>query len=274
MSHRAVEKATGNGSPDTLYHWTAFLMDLLFDRFSRTPIGLRLREYFVCLRTRMAVGHDLGAIEAIEKMIGDYPEMLAPDGDYTPFSNGFVIRYSEADTSAVQLAERWASPLQQFEAWAIHDGIGEAAESFKDGPVSRALGRLRQLDSKRQPVPLSQVFAVFHHPDEVDPRCDPDRGAEFIAGAWQHPTQSAFHFANGRVLFVGTTEPTITLSRRLQSRVQQYRKVRTRPRFDEIALFDGTGAGQNFFKGGDAFRQVLLWEEQQENEEEETTEEW
>jgi hypothetical protein len=230
--------------------------------------GLHLiRTYYVYLRTRFAVDHDDDAIRAIEAMIGDFPEMLSPNGDYTPFSNGFVIRYIAKQVTASGLAEEWKDHLKYFEAWAIHDGMADFVESFANGPTSVALERLKATDQNGRLLPLSQVFAVFHDAEadaETKRRYDCDQAAEFIKGSWRHTTLPAFHFENGRVLLVGTTESAVTMNRRLEVRLPRRpgSHPRNRPRFEEIVICDGTpGDGQTFFSGAPAWHHCTLYEE-------------
>lgn len=241
----------------------SIMVDLWNDPWSRTPAGLHHREYFIYLRTRVGIGHDDAPINAIEMMFGDHPEMFAPDGIYTPFANGFAFRISVGDTSAVQLAEEWTEHLKLFDAWAIHDGISDVAESFRGGPTSVAFQRLRFNDVEQKPLPLTQAFVVFFDPDRDDRRYDQESATDFLKSAWPHTTAPAFHFSNGRILLVRTREAVITLFRRMEVKLpsQQKYRPRNRPNFHEIALYDGTrDDGMAFFGKSPAWNDVSLYD--------------
>jgi hypothetical protein len=226
-------------------------------------IAMAAKLYFIYLRTRLDVEFD-EATDYAAWLFGDRPELIAPSGEYDTFANGFVARrWAE---SADALAKEWGSDLAKFEAWAIHDGFDDVVESIGQGPVETALRAAR---SKLSPsIPVTQAFVIFH-PAEQEPSTwfDPDSATEMAKRHWQYPVHSAFHFRNGRVLFVASQEAPRLMARRMEDRVRRFERPGRGLRKDvhEIALYDsGDNAGIAYFAEGPAWKNAEIYEDEPE----------
>src|SRR5579883_1469939 len=93
-------------------------------------------RYYLYARTRTALIHAADELDDLAGALNRYVYVLSPFGRVESWRNGFVLRIHGAETLA-ELAELLSPPLERFDAWAIHDGIGEARESPGHGLVAR-----------------------------------------------------------------------------------------------------------------------------------------
>jgi hypothetical protein len=168
------------------------------------------KSYFVYLRTRMALHLDDRAQASLAQMRGDVNAVLSVAPGVPSFADGLVLNlWTRRDLR--ELKDAWAQHLAKFEAWAIHD-CESIFEGIEGGPASIALNGL---SSSR--LPLKQLFAVFYRADEPEPnRLDADGLVDAVANLMPGPVRTAFHFRNGRIVFLRTDAPIRMLMRRLE----------------------------------------------------------
>lgn len=231
-----------------------------YDPWGQTPKYLHHRFVYFFLRSRLDLVNDDDAADAAVEMFGDQPELLSPAGEYNTFANGFAARVWSSEPARA-LADALAPQLDKFEAWAIHDGRGDLVDSVQGGRVEMAT---KATKSSRDRVPVTQAFLIFHPSDRQPPaRFDPDLATDAVKAQWTASAHSAFHFANGRVLFVASDSPAITLARRLEGKFPRVGRLGgPRPNwFHEIALDNcDDGEGQLYYGDGPAWRDTGIYE--------------
>jgi len=233
-----------------------------YDPWGQTPRFLHHRPYFFYLRSHRDLANDDEATDAAVELFGVEPDLIAPDGDYNTFANGFVSRLW-SDRTAETLADMWSDQLSKFEAWAIHDGFGDIVESIGHGPTETALAAARlQLPAA---TPITQAFIVFHASEHEPPsRFDPEAATDHIRGQWPGAAQGAFHFRNGRVLFVANKSPVSIVARRMETKISRIAKPGRplRKEVHEIALYDGAdNDGIAYYDGGTAWRKTRIYDD-------------
>jgi hypothetical protein len=191
------------------------------------------KSYFMYLRTKMALDWDDRAQASLAQMRGDVNAVLSVVPDVPTFADGVVLNlWTQRDLREVK--DAWAQHLAKFEAWAIHD-CESMFEGIGGGPASIALNGLSSSRS-----PLKQVFTVFYRADEPEPnRLDADGLVDAVANLMPDPIRTAFHFRNGRIMFLRTDAPIRMLMRRLERDFprEQLRDGRSpRRRIHEIAM--------------------------------------
>lgn len=234
-----------------------------YDPWGQTPRFLHHKLYFVYLRSHRDLENDDDATDAVIELLGDLPELIAPEASYNTFANGFVGRAWSRE-GAEALATQWSDQLAKFDAWAIHDGFADIAESIVDGPTTQALIAARLSFSSA--LPLAQAFIVFHAADrEPHWRFDPDHATDLIKSQWRVPCQNAFHFRNGRIVFAASNDPASIMARRMEGRIPRAARPgkHLKKEVEEIALYDGgDNDGLAYFSGGSAWRQTKIYDDE------------
>jgi len=237
------------------------------DPWGQTPKFLHHKQYYVYLRSRLDLENDDAATDAAVELFGNQPDILSPGGDYNTFANGLVARVLSNGVAEV-LAAKWRAQLAVFDAWAIHDAVADVAESIVSGPCTQALMATRL--SFSQSLPVTQAFIVYH-PSNHEPhrRFDPDRASDAVRSQWQAPSQSAFHFRNGRILFAAADAPASILARRMEGKHPRVAKP-GRPlhkEVHEIAFHDGRADdnGLAYYAGGTAWQLTKIYDDESED---------
>lgn len=254
----------------------AAMFTLYEDRWSSTPKDLNQRQFTIYLRTRLSLANDSEAIDAIKAMrqCDDYAELLTAGSNYSAFTNGVILRHFDEEQTAGDLARMWTDQLSRFDAWAIHDGRADIAESMANGPTTSALRRVwSDRPGRGLPPPVTQAFLVFFPPGAEKPnRYDEDAVADTALSCWRNRSHPAFHFENGRVLLIEPSIPLITVERFLEQKWQRekLRDGRWPKRIlHEIAFDSGDrGDGSTYYGRSDAWSLIRLVEEQDDEEDE------
>jgi len=116
-----------------------------------------VRNLFFFLRTRKALEFESEALEGLTQAFPFEVPMLGLGREYSTWDNGFVLRIEQTQPP-VDVARRIKTALDKFDAWAIHDGIGE----FIEQPPGGLLDRYFKLNVG---TPFSQLFVMARNGD-------------------------------------------------------------------------------------------------------------
>jgi hypothetical protein len=146
--------------------------------------------------------------------------MLGLGAEGSVWDNGLVLRVQHV-LPPVDMARRIRSVLDEFDAWAIHDGIGDFIEHPSGGPLSRFL--------KPSPgAPFSQIFVLYR---DTDPNCE--QTVDRVRSQMKALCLPVFHFRDGQIMMLRSKE---------SGRVTSQRCARQLPRFEGWAIVDSSGA--------------------------------
>lgn len=161
---------------------------------------------YLLVRTSRRLSTCEDQIQALGRTIDD-PELYRPSRKKQPWQNGLALRF--ADRRSVQeLSEAYRHTLNSFDYWVMHDGGRAVAEKIASGLATLFVTET-ELDSRHNGI--AQIFVS----DRLDRR-DGDDVADLIKGAFRDPSRTILHLDGGRVLWVRTNQPVVTLQRRLE----------------------------------------------------------
>jgi hypothetical protein len=192
-----------------------------------------IRTIFFFLRTKRGIQSAEAGIDAVREgfpfpaaqtnvfadgnSIADPASMLLLGKNRVTWEDGFVIRL-QTYRPVIDIGNSMQGALDQFDAWAVHNGCGDFKESFSGGLISRFFenlwdGEYSILAKLNRPhrAPISQLFLMRReddrrYQDTVD-QIRSSMGEDCLS-------LPVFHFRNGHVLFLNSSEPgNITIRR-------------------------------------------------------------
>jgi hypothetical protein len=146
--------------------------------------------------------------------------MLGLGDEGSVWNNGLVLRVQHVLPPA-DMARKIRSVLDEFDAWAIHDGIGDFMEHPSGGPLSRFF-------ESSPGAPFSQIFVLYRNTDSKY-----DQTVDRLRSQMKGLCLPVFHFRDGQIMMLRSQE---------SGRVTSQRCARQLPRFEGWAIVDSSGA--------------------------------
>lgn len=194
-------------------------MSYFFDRPEPRP----KREIFLFARMRTAIEFADGAIQALAKVCPFKTHLLEIGCDHVVWGNGFALRFTTFyGEGPKELCHSMETGLRELEAWAMHDGRGEHAESDRGGPFTRYFDVM-----PNQTDEISQIF-IMGNPNS--PKYQ-DR-LDIVRSRLKGTCLPVFYFKDGQIIFLNTRESGSITNQRCGPEIRH---------FDEWFTLDSRG---------------------------------
>lgn len=172
---------------------------------------------FVFLRTKMALAYSTQAIDSFMDLQPEWIRILKIDGDYLFWDDGLILHcdtYEQADNWPKIIGDA----LSHFDAWAIADNRGNYSEALPNGTFSGFFEPSTNMAAVYSGY--AQIFLQFQENSK-----NPNDLIDQVRVCFdQTKCRPVFHYRNGRVLFLRTTDPASIILRRVERHSTKFRR--------------------------------------------------
>lgn len=170
-------------------------------------IGQSAYRNIIYVKTKLALRHERRALRDLKHLCPEWISFFRSAQKVICWSDGFIL-----SARTVECANDWRKPirsaLDQFENWAIVDDKANVAELMNQGPIGTFLRGSADWSPTKG---FAQVFVRFSEKDR-----DWDRTSDWLRGRFRAQCIPVFHFADGKIFFVKSNEPSRTILRRFE----------------------------------------------------------